>query len=208
VLVRLGQEVQEVPRGLTPPDPPPGAGDIRLDPLDERYVPDFERMLDDPDVIRYTRVPADPPPGFASAWVGRYVEGWKDGSRAGFAAVSGDGTFLGMIGIVDLDLGGREGEIGYVVAREARGRGIAQRALRLVTDWALGDLGLQRVELHIDPANAASIRVAERCGYLREGVLRSLHFKGEQRGDVVMFALLPGDPRRQHVRVDAKPDSA
>ncbi len=64
-----------------------------------------------------------------------------------------------------------------------------------VTDWALDGLGLARVELHIDPENAASLRVAERCGYIREGMLRSVHFKGDQRGDAVIYSLLPGDPR-------------
>jgi RimJ/RimL family protein N-acetyltransferase len=195
VPVRLGQEVQEVPRRLTPPDPPLIDGDIRLEPISERFVDGFARLIEDPTVIRNTRVPDDATPEFASTWVGRYVEGWSDGSRAGFAAVDADGTFLAMVGVVDLDLDGRQGEIGYAVAKEARGRGVAQRCLRLVTGWALGDLGLQRVELHIDPENTASVRVAERCGYVYEGTLRSLHFKGDQRGDTAYYSLLPSDPR-------------
>lgn len=168
---------------------------ISLEPVGRRFVEDFERLVEDPDVVRNTRVPADPPPGFGSVWLDRYVEGWRDGSRAGFAAVDADGRFLAMVGVVDLDLDANQGEIGYVVTKEARGRGVAQRCLRLVTDWALDGLGLARVELHIDPENAASLRVAERCGYIREGMLRSLHFKGDERGDVVIYSLLPGDPR-------------
>ncbi len=93
------------------------------------------------------------------------------------------------------DAEGNQGEIGYVTVREARGRGVAQRALRLVTDWALDSAGLERVELHIDPENPASIRVAERCGYVHEGVLRSLYFKEDMRSDTVIYSLLPGDPR-------------
>jgi RimJ/RimL family protein N-acetyltransferase len=195
VLVRLGQEVQEVPRRLSAPSPPLADDAIRLEPLDERYVPDFDRLLADPEVLRNTRVPSPPPPAFASDWVGRYEEGWQDGSRAGFAILSAEGVFLGFGGVVDLDLEARQGEIGYVVAAEARGRGVAGRALGLITGWALDDLGLGRVELHIDPANAASIRVAERCAYVREGVLRSLHFKGDLRADTVIYSLLPTDPR-------------
>src|SRR4029079_2558817 len=103
--------------------------------------------------IRPARVPPDPPPGFASTWVGRYVEGWREGTRAGFAVLSPEGEFLGFNAIVDLHSEGRQGEIGYVVAKEARGRGVASRSLRLVTDWALDCLGLLRVELHIDPEN-------------------------------------------------------
>ena len=195
MLVRLRQEVQEVPRGLRPPSPPLADDAIRLDPLAPRYVPDFERLLEDPDVVRNTRVPSSPPPDFASSWIARYADGWQDGSRAGFAILSHEAVFLGFGGVVDLDLDAAQGEIGYVVAPEARGRGVASRAVRLITGWALDELGLERVELHIDPDNTASIRVAERCAYIREGVLRSLHFKEGFRGDTVIYSLLRTDPR-------------
>jgi RimJ/RimL family protein N-acetyltransferase len=197
VLVRFRQEVQEVPRRLRCPAPPLADSAIRLDPIDERYVPDFERLLLDPEVVRNTRVPSSPPPDFASLWVGRYVVGWQDGSRAGFAFLSPEAAFLGFGGIVDLDLDARQGEIGYVVAAEARGRGAASRALQLITGWAIDELGLERVELHIDLENTASIRVAERCAYVREGVLRSLHLKEEVRGDTAIYSLLRSDLRRR-----------
>jgi RimJ/RimL family protein N-acetyltransferase len=184
-----------VPRGLTPPDPPLADDTIRLEPLDGRFVSDFARLVTDPDVLRNTRVPSNPPREMPALWVDRYVQGWRDGDRAGFAILDGDGGFLGFVAIVDLQPAERQGEIGYVVSPGARGRGVAGRALRLVTDWALGDLGLQRVELRIDPENPASIRVAERCGFVHEGVLRSLHFKEELRSDTAIYSLLPTDPR-------------
>jgi RimJ/RimL family protein N-acetyltransferase len=179
----------------TAPSPPLADDAVRLEPLDERYVPDFERMLDDVDIVRHTRVPTNPPNGFAVRWVGRYVRGWQDGSCAGFAILSRETAFLGLAGIVDLDLRARQGEIGYVVVVEARGRGVAGRALRLVTGWAFEGLGLERVELRIDVDNEPSIRVAERAGYRREGVLRSLHFKEDLRADLAVYSLVAGDPR-------------
>ena len=184
-----------MPRRLTAPSPPLADDAVRLEPLDGRYVPDFERMLDDAAIVRHTRVPTNPPNGFAARWVGRYVKGWQDGSCAGFAILSEETTFLGLVGLVDLDLPARQGEIGYVVVGEARGRGVARRALRLVTDWAFEGLGLERVELRIDVDNEPSMRVAERAGYHRDGVLRSLHFKEDLRTDLAVYSLLAGDPR-------------
>ena len=73
--------------------------------------------------------------------------------------------------VVDLDLEHREGEIGYMVTPSARGRGIAPRAVELLTSWGFDELGLIRLELRIDVENPASERVAARTGYLREGVL-------------------------------------
>jgi RimJ/RimL family protein N-acetyltransferase len=180
---------------LAPPSPPLADDEIRLDPLDDRFIPDFERLMDDPEVVRNTRVPSTPANGFAAKWIGRYTKGWEDGSCAGFAILDGTAAFLGFAAIVDLDLWARQGEIGYVVAAEARGRGVAGRALRLVTAWALDGLGLARVELRIEVGNEPSIRVAERAGYRREGILRSFHFKEDIRADMAVYSLLPGDSR-------------
>jgi RimJ/RimL family protein N-acetyltransferase len=49
------------------------------------------------------------------------------------------------------------------------------------------------VELRITPDNVPSIRVAERCGFVREGVLRSVHFKEELRSDLAVYSRLPSD---------------
>src|SRR5262249_24919937 len=101
--------------------------------------------------------------------------------------------FLGIAGVVDIHPDANQGEIGYALAPEARGRGIATRALELVTRYALEDLGLERVELPIATDNDASIRVAEKCGYTREGVLRSIYIKPGRRGDFVIYSKLPTD---------------
>jgi RimJ/RimL family protein N-acetyltransferase len=175
--------------------PPLSDEAIWLEPLDERFVPEFERLADDPDIVRFTRVPSVPRAGFAAAWVGRYVSGWDDGSCAGFAILSPDGEFLGMVAIVELDLAGRQGEIGYMVAPAARGRGVAGRALRLISAWAFGPLGLERVELRISSDNVPSVRVAERLGFVREGELRSLHLKDDVRSDMTVYSLLHGELR-------------
>lgn len=79
------------------------------------------------------------------------------------------------------------------MAPDVRGRGIAGRALELVTRWAFEDLGVARAQLITDLDNGASQRVAEKCGFRREGVLRAWEPIGDGRPDVVMFARLPGD---------------
>ena len=68
-------------------------------------------------------------------------------------------------------------------------------AVRLIARWALDDVGVARFELTCGPDNRASQRVAERCGFTREGVLRSyMPFKSGRR-DTVVFSLLPGELR-------------
>jgi RimJ/RimL family protein N-acetyltransferase len=85
------------------------------------------------------------------------------------------------------------GELAYVVAPFARGRGIATDALKLLSRWAFDQLGLQRLQLKADPDNAASQRVAEKAGYQREGLLRSSFVVRGRRSDSVLYSRLPTD---------------
>jgi RimJ/RimL family protein N-acetyltransferase len=88
------------------------------------------------------------------------------------------------------------GHVGYWCALEARGRGIATRALRLLSRYGLDELCLDRLELTADADNLASLRVAEKVGFKREGVLRShLLYPDGHRRDSVMLSLLPGELR-------------
>lgn len=149
---------------LSPPDPILADEAIRLVPLASDREPDLAALVQVEDVRTYTRVPTDPPPDFAASWLARYLQGWRVGSRAGFAIEALDGEFLGLGLYVRLESAGRQGEIGYVVGPSARGRGVATRTLRLLTQWGFAELGLERIELWIDTTNSGSERVAERAG--------------------------------------------
>ena len=167
---------------------------IRLVPISEAHLPGLAQLLQDPEVVRNTRVPEPWPEGFERQWLQAYTEGVLDGTRDGFAIEDAEtGAFLGIAGLVAIEQDANQAEIGYIVVQEARGRGIATRALRLVTDYALGEVGLARVQLLISSDNAPSIRVAERCGYTHEGMFRSLYLKPGRRADMAVYSRLPGD---------------
>jgi ribosomal-protein-alanine N-acetyltransferase len=85
------------------------------------------------------------------------------------------------------------GEIAYVVAPAARGRGVATVAVELLTRWAFDALELERIQLKIEPDNAASIRVAEKAGYQREGLLRSAGTVRGRRIDLLVYSRLRDD---------------
>jgi RimJ/RimL family protein N-acetyltransferase len=103
------------------------------------------------------------------------------------AAVLGGGS------VYDINAEQRRAAVGYWLSPAARGRGIATHATHLMARWAFAELDLARLELTCGPDNEASQRVALRCGFVREGLLRShIPFKGGRR-DTVMFGLLPGE---------------
>jgi RimJ/RimL family protein N-acetyltransferase len=87
------------------------------------------------------------------------------------------------------------GEIGYLLAADARGRGLATRAVGLLVGWALRDLGMARVQALVDPDNPRSAAVLERLGFQREGLLRHYRAGESKRQDRLMYALLADTPR-------------
>ena len=167
---------------------------MRLEPLGEQHLPGLTALTADAVAVRFTRLPEPMPDGFARTWLERYEAGRGDGSAFGFAAIDDDGAFLGVALAPHVDREAREVELGYIVAREARGRGVATAMVRRLTTWAFGQLGALRVYLLIDVQNAASERVAARCGYTREGVLRSVYLKPGRRIDQSVWSRLPSDP--------------
>ncbi len=87
--------------------------------------------------------------------------------------------------------------IGYSMDQHFVGRGIATEAVKLVLDFAFISLKLHRVEAYIAPANTPSIRVIEKAGFVREGLLRKLlHINGEWV-DHYMYAILQEDYLQQ-----------
>jgi len=79
-------------------------------------------------------------------------------------------------------------------AAPARGRGVARTAISLVLDW-LFEVGFRRAELRTTPDNEPMCTLAERLGFVREGVLREFAVERVVPVDVVVFGLLAAERR-------------
>ena len=167
---------------------------LQLTPLGPQHLPALREIVRDPDVQRFTRVPVPAPVGWIDTWLAFYEHGREQGSREAFAIEGQGGDFLGLAFAVHIDAEEATTELGYVVAPAARGRGVASRALSELTAWVFAERRMHRAELRISVANEASKRVAERCGYVREGVLRSMHVKPGMRDDLEVWSRLATDP--------------
>lgn len=85
-------------------------------------------------------------------------------------------------------------ELAYLANGEGRGRGLMTRAVRLLCDWLFAE-GVGRIEIRTHPDNDASQRLAERCGFRREGRERRSIWLHNKREDALLWSLLPDDPR-------------
>lgn len=147
------------------------------------------RHADDPEVAANLRdgFPQPYTAEHAAAWIGRAAH---EEPLLDFAIDVG-GAAVGGIGIVpQTDICRRSGEIGYWLGRAFWNRGLATEAVRAVTACAFGELDLARLQCGVLEWNAASMRVLEKCGFVREGVQRQAAFKNGRFADIVLFAKL------------------
>lgn len=99
----------------------------------------------------------------------------------------GDDAMIGLVGLCRFAPSHRRAEASYELLQEQWGQGLASEALARVVRHAFEDLGLHRVEGHVDPDNARSLRVLERTSFVREGVLRGNYFFDGRHYDTVIY---------------------
>lgn len=163
---------------------------------DEDVTGVWEQSID-PASIRWTNVPDPCSPADAAEFVHEIVPGgWADGQWA-FAveAVDDDGSarFAGTVWLKDD--GRQRAEVAYGTHPWARGRGITERALRLLLEWGFSQQGLQTVIWWSEVGNWASRKVAWRLGFSCDGTVRRWLVQRGRRVDAWVGALQHDDER-------------
>ncbi len=103
--------------------------------------------------------------------------------------LSDDGRLIGGCGLRRTDVAG-EAFIGYVLRRDAWGRGYATEAARTLLTFGFEGLGLRRIFADCHPTNAASWRVMEKLGMRREGHFREAKLVKGEWWDTYVYAML------------------
>jgi len=135
----------------------------------------FESYASDPDVTRFLAWRAYDRVEPLAAFLREAITHWEkgDGHLAWLLCLKGTDTPIGSIGVT-LE-GGGKAMFGYVLAKKFWGRGLAAEALAHLADWSLAQATIHRAWAFCDVENTASIRVMEKAGMVREGVLRRWH---------------------------------
>jgi RimJ/RimL family protein N-acetyltransferase len=185
------------PRRIVLPGDPLLDGETALRAWRDSDLQPLVVACQDPEISRWTRVPYPYGPSDARAYLLQRHDTLHAGTAAPFAIVSSADRdqLLGSISLMRFSWQHARAEVGYWLAKDARGQGHVTRAVRLITAWGFRSLGLERIDLMAATGNPASQRVAERCGFTREAVLRSYLPGKEGRQDMVAFGLLASDPR-------------
>jgi len=181
------------------PDPLLAAGEVLLRPWRDADADGIVAAVADPEIPRWTRVPESYARRDALAFLTSQEPMRLRGEHLGLALVAGEDpeTVLGSLSLLRPHWQDGRIEIGWWVAAPARGRGLATAGARLLSRWALEVLGVARVDCFVDAENVPSRRVAERAGFVCDGVLRSWQEHRGERRSMAAYGLLAGDLTRR-----------
>lgn len=134
----------------------------------------FEAYANDPEVTRYLSWPAYTRMEPLRAFLAESVSHWtkNESPFSWLLCLKGSDRPIGSIGVT-LDRG--KAMFGYVLAKKCWGHGFAAEALRFLVDWSLAQPEISRAWAYCDVENPTSIRVMEKAGMVREGLLRRWH---------------------------------
>jgi RimJ/RimL family protein N-acetyltransferase len=178
------------------PDPPLRTGEIWLRPWRQDEATAVVTACSDDATARF--IPDIPVP-YAEADARQWLASREPDRLAGreltlaIADTRSDEPLGAIAARVDPDR--RSANVGYWLTPSARGRGHMTGAMRLFCAWLIQTFGLGRIELTTDPENLASQRVAQRCGFQREGHLRAHLYdpRTGDRRDSLIWGLVPDE---------------
>lgn len=166
-------------------------GLITLRKPEERDITSIFEGVQDPLIPRFTRIPAN----YQLANAEHYV---RERSPNGFTlqteiqlVLEYDGNFAGAVSFHTLVLDEAKAEIGYWITANARGKGVATAATKLLTGYGFETIGFHRIEALVVESNKPSLKVLTNAGYTQEGVLRDKSCCADgSREDMILFAAL------------------
>jgi RimJ/RimL family protein N-acetyltransferase len=170
---------------------------LHVRPLEVADAPDLDAILADRLTQRWLTLPDHPEPLDGLTWCTELADRQRDlgdGDHYGVTRRE-DGRLVGVVWIGRTDWAAHTTEVSYVVAPSARGYGVAAEAIDAVAIALLLEHGFQRIELRIAPGNTASRRVAEKAGFVYEGLQRNAGYVHGGRVDLEMWSLVANDLR-------------
>ncbi|MDP0492521.1 MAG: GNAT family N-acetyltransferase [Verrucomicrobiota bacterium JB023] len=172
------------------------AGRVRLRSLTEDDVPSLFEIFGDHEVVRYWGHSVLPDLAAARTLLEDIREHLAQKTLFQWGVeVNASGEIVGTCTLASLDFENRRAELGFALAKRFWFHGYMAEALPVLLSFAFGEMKLHRVWADTDPRNDRSIRVLERLGFRREGVLREHYLIHGESQDAVVYGLLNSDWR-------------
>ena len=170
------------------------ASRVRLRHLEEADTDSLFEIFADREAMRFWSTPRFKERAEAQKLLAEIHDNFRQKTlfQWGIARKSDD-KIIGTSTLFRFDDQSRRAEIGYILNRRFWGNGLINEALTALLKYAFEKMKLHRIEADIDPRNSASVKVVERLGFQREGLLRERWIVGDEIQDTLFYGLLKSD---------------
>lgn len=167
---------------------------ITLRAAEARDIDAIFEACRDPETLKWVTLPLDYDRDRAVSFVEGYAPGWWErGDGAVWVIADASGDYAGQL---DLRINPRDrqvADVGFLTAPHARGRGYMTAALRAAVEFGFAELRLERIEWRAHLGNDGSRRVAEKAGFIYEGIQRAGSPQRGERFDCWVAAIIRAD---------------
>ena len=175
------------------------SGSLTMRPMRPSDAEDIYRAVQDPEIPKFTTVPADYPIDLAIEFANTraaasFVNKTElvfviEDARLATATYPYSNGFAGVMSLHTIDIPNHRAEIGYWLAKEARGHGICTKAAELITEYGLMTIGFKRIDGIVDVRNEPSKAALLKAGYEFEGIMKSYVTRRDgSQLDMALFA--------------------
>lgn len=170
------------------------AARVQLRWLTDDDVPGLFEIFSDPEVVRYWSTPPYASEEDAAALLAQIRDCFANRTLFQWGVALGERA-IGTCTLFHVHAANRRAEIGFALRRDHWGQGFMSEAVRALLGFAFSEppqpgLGLKRIEADVDPGNLSSLRLLERLGFQREGLLRERWRVAGGVQDAVVLGLL------------------
>ena len=172
---------------------------LTMRPMRPSDAEDIYRAVQDPEIPKFTTVPADYPIDLAIEFANTraaasFVNKTElvfviEDARLATVGYPYSNGFAGVMSLHTIDIPNHRAEIGYWLAKEARGHGICTKAAELITEYGLMTIGFKRIDGIVDVSNEPSKAALLNAGYDFEGIMKSYVTRRDgSQLDMALFA--------------------
>ena len=161
---------------------------IRLRALEHDDLPHFVRWINDPETRRFMVLRYPLSMTEEEKWWQGFLQRENDHI---FAIEAEDGTYIGNVGLHDIEPENRRAELGIIIGHKAHwGQGYGTDAVRALLRWASEYLNLNRISLRVYDYNERAIGCYQKCGFRHEGTMRQARYTDGQYHDEWIMGVL------------------
>lgn len=167
---------------------------LHLRTLDTSDVESIFSIFSNEEVTRYWGTPLMKKLSDAEIFIEQVKEGFRNESLLEWGIVETDSDqLIGVCAYSEWDKENRRAEIGFAIHRNYWRKGYMTELLPDFLILGFKQLELHRIEADVDPANIASIKLLEKCGFQKEGCLQGRHLVEGEFRDALIYGLLAPD---------------